>query len=69
MSFRIELIKGYLCFTELYIQFLPQFGKFSAIISLNKFSAPSPFFSLLPINLMLLFVKEWDYSCRMSSFF
>ena len=33
MSFYIELIRGYLCFTELYIQFLPQFGKFSTIIS------------------------------------
>ena len=55
--------------TQISISF-PRFGKSSAIISLNKLSAPFSFSSpsVIPIILMLHFLIESDISWRLSSF-
>ena len=49
--------------------FLPKFGKFSLVTSLNRLSTPFCLFSSgTPISIMLLFLEETDGCHKLSSF-
>lgn len=70
-SFCTEKTGYYVSFVDLYIQFLPQVGKFSATTSLNKLSAPFSLSSSFgtPAILIFGFLNESERSYRVSSLF